>query len=90
MTLGRPSFYLLSGLVVSTLCHGQTQLNELDDGRIVRIDPTTGAKAAADAEGAIFEIFRAENAPDAVGVGTEQGSGRSVPLVTPPAARELF
>ncbi len=56
----------------------------------VLIDPATGAKAAADAEGAIFEIFRAESAPDAAGTGPEQGSGLNVPLVTPPAARELF
>ena len=55
----------------------------------VRIDPNTGAKATAATEGAIFEIFRAENAPDAAGSGGEQ-SGGSAPLVTPPATQELF
>ena len=55
----------------------------------VRIDPNTGAKATAATEGAIFEIFREENAPDAAGSGGEQ-SGGSVPLVTPPATQELF
>jgi penicillin-binding protein 1A len=55
----------------------------------VRIDPTTGAKATAATEGAIFEIFRAENAPDAMGSSSAQGGG-NVPLVTPPAAQELF
>lgn len=55
----------------------------------VRIDPTTGAKATAATDGAIFETFRAENAPDAVGTGSSQ-SGGSVPLATPPAAQELF
>ena len=55
----------------------------------VRIDPNTGAKATAATEGAIFEIFRAENAPDAAGSGGEQSGGRA-PLVTPPATQELF
>jgi penicillin-binding protein 1A len=55
----------------------------------VRIDPNTGAEATAATEGAIFEIFRAENAPDAVGNGGEQ-SGAGASLVTPPATQELF
>jgi penicillin-binding protein 1A len=55
----------------------------------VRIDPSTGAEATAATEGAIFEIFRAENAPDAVGSGGERG-GAGAPLVTPPATQELF
>ena len=55
----------------------------------VRIDPNTGAKATAATEGAIFEIFRAENAPDAAGSGGEHSGGRA-PLVTPPATQELF
>ncbi len=55
----------------------------------VRIDPNTGAKATAATEGAIFEIFREENAPDAAGSGGEP-SGGSAPLVTPPATQELF
>jgi hypothetical protein len=55
----------------------------------VRIDPNTGAKATAATEGAIFEIFRAENAPDAFGSGGER-SGAGASLVTPPATQELF
>ena len=30
----------------------------------VRIDPTTGKRASADQKGAIFEVFRTENAPE--------------------------
>jgi penicillin-binding protein 1A len=56
----------------------------------VRIDPNTGAKATAATEGAIFEIFREENAPDAAGSGGEPSGGSAPPLVTPPATQELF
>jgi len=57
----------------------------------VRIDPATGAKATAATEGAIFEMFRAENAPGAAGQANGSGMGAiEAPVVTPAAARELF
>lgn len=57
----------------------------------VRIDPATGAKATAATEGAIFEIFREENAPGAIGVaGKGAEGGPTTPVVTPAAARDLF
>ncbi len=56
---------------------------------MVRIDPQTGARATASTEGAIFEVFRAENAP---GEGGERnaGAGSTVAPVSPPPTRDLF
>jgi penicillin-binding protein 1A len=51
----------------------------------VRIDPRTGTRVAAGTDDAIFELFRAENAPGAQGAG---GNGAAV--VTPPPTQELF
>ena len=57
----------------------------------VRIDPATGAKATAATEGAIFEMFREENAPGTVGGPGQSDGGRvTAPVVTPAAARDLF
>jgi penicillin-binding protein 1A len=58
----------------------------------VRIDPATGAKATATTEGAIFEMFRAENAPGAVGyAASDDGGPITTPVAAPPAAaRDLF
>jgi len=56
----------------------------------VRIDPATGAKATAATEGAIFEMFREENAPGAVGGNQGRGGRSTAPVVTPAAARDLF
>ena len=53
----------------------------------VRIDPATGAKATAATEGAIFEMFREENAPGTVGGSGQSGEER---VITPAAARDLF
>jgi len=58
----------------------------------VRIDPATGAKATAATEGAIFEMFRAENAPGAAGYAASDDKGAiTTPVAAPPAAtRDLF
>ena len=55
----------------------------------VRIDPQTGARATASTEGAIFEVFRAENAP---GEGGESnvGAGSATAPVSPPPTQDLF
>ena len=55
----------------------------------VRIDPATGAKASEATEGAIYEMFREEDAPgSSSGVGDAGRQGN--PVVSPPAARDLF
>jgi penicillin-binding protein 1A len=57
----------------------------------VRIDPATGAKATAATAGAIFEMFREENAPGVTAAANTDDEGRlTSPVVTPPAARDLF
>ena len=58
----------------------------------VRIDPATGAKATAATEGAVFEMFRAENAPGAAGyVASDDNGAITTPVAAPPAAaRDLF
>jgi penicillin-binding protein 1A len=57
----------------------------------VRIDPATGAKATAATAGAIFEMFREENAPGVTAAANTDDEGRlTTPVVTPPAARDLF
>jgi penicillin-binding protein 1A len=54
----------------------------------VRIDPRTGLRASAGAEGSLFEVFRTENAPDTTPGGTTNGSG--LPAVVAPPTQELF
>jgi len=56
----------------------------------VRIDPATGAKATAATEGAIYELFREENAPGTVAGDGAASSLPTAPLTTPPATRDLF
>jgi len=51
-----------------------------------RIDPRTGRRAAAGSEGAFFEMFRRENAPD----DNPGGGGNSAPGETPLPTQELF
>ena len=56
----------------------------------LRIDPESGELASAATEGAIFELFRAENAP---GSGPGEGGREqsvSVPNRLPPPTQELF
>ena len=57
----------------------------------VRIDPRTGERAAASSRDAIFEIFRAEEAPGST-VGSISGSngGLASPVVAPPPTQDLF
>jgi penicillin-binding protein 1A len=57
----------------------------------VRIDPRTGERAAASRRDAIFEIFRAEEAPGST-VGSISGSngGLASPVVAPPPTQDLF
>ncbi|MGB5612716.1 MAG: penicillin-binding protein 1A [Sedimenticolaceae bacterium] len=57
----------------------------------MRIDPNTGAQAAAGTQGAIFEMFRVENTPGGIG-STDGGEARGVttPAVPPPATQDLF
>jgi penicillin-binding protein 1A len=54
----------------------------------VRIDPRTGARATAATEDAIFEVFRAENSPEAAGAGFV-GGGLAAPAAPPPT-QDLF
>ena len=58
----------------------------------VRIDPNTGEKATGSTEGAIFEVFREEDAPggDGNGPSGEGSITRPVPVVTPPPTQDLF
>ena len=59
----------------------------------VRIDPNTGEKATGSTEGAIFEVFREEDAPGTTTVNGPSGEGsvtRPVPVVAPPPTRDLF
>ena len=53
----------------------------------VRIDPRTGARATASTEGAIFEVFRAEEAPGAAGAGS---GGIAAPALAPTPVQDLF
>ena len=55
----------------------------------VKIDPRTGARASASAKDAIFETFRAENAPSSGAVGS--GGGHYVaPAASQPPTQDLF
>ena len=59
----------------------------------VRIDPNTGEKATGSTEGAIFEVFREEDAPGAATGDGALGDGsitRPAPVVSPPPTRDLF
>ena len=56
----------------------------------VRIDPDTGARASAATQGAIFEVFRAENEPGAGGNGEGGGNALAVPVLVPPPTQDLF
>jgi penicillin-binding protein 1A len=53
---------------------------------MVRIDPRTGALAAAGAEDAIFELFRSEDVPKDSGSAGRTGGATA----TPPPTQELF
>jgi len=55
----------------------------------VRIDPRTGEPATAATEGAILEMFRAENAPGAQTDGGN-GAGTARPIASPPPTQDLF
>jgi len=55
----------------------------------VRIDPRTGEPATAATEGALLEVFRAENAPGAQADGGA-GTTASRPTVSPPPTQDLF
>ncbi|MGB5201017.1 MAG: penicillin-binding protein 1A [Sedimenticolaceae bacterium] len=61
-----------------------------EDIVMLRIDPRTGLLADAATEDAIFEVFRAEDAPGA-NLGTAGGgSGVKRPAVKPPPTQDLF
>ena len=61
---------------------------EMPEGMVtVRIDPRTGARATASTEGAIFEVFRAEEAPGAAGAGS---GGIAAPALAPTPVQDLF
>jgi penicillin-binding protein 1A len=65
---------------------------QMPDGMVtLRIDPVTGQPATAATEGALFEMFRAENAPG-VEVPAGDGDGPAVvtPVVPPPPTQDLF
>jgi penicillin-binding protein 1A len=53
----------------------------------VRIDPDTGQLASADNPYAIFEVFRAENAPTSVAEESSEGPFESEPIETVPPLR---
>jgi penicillin-binding protein 1A len=65
---------------------------EMPPGMVTeRIDPRTGTLANAATEGAIFEVFRAENAPGAVSTDiSDDRRGYSAPPVAPPPTQDLF
>ena len=58
----------------------------------VRIDPQTGQAAGPQTAGAVFEIFREENAPGSSGIAAngDVAGPQPPPTVTPPAAQDLF
>jgi penicillin-binding protein 1A len=59
----------------------------------VRIDPSTGQRAGAGTDSAMFEVFREENAPGSesgVAATVEGGAPPVAPVVAPPVARDLF
>jgi penicillin-binding protein 1A len=62
-----------------------------DDMVTLRIDPVTGQPATAATEGALFEMFRAENAPG-VDAQASDGDGPALvtPVVSPPPTQDLF
>ena len=53
----------------------------------VRIDPRTGTRTGADTEGAMFEVFRAENVP---GASTAGGGDGGAAVAAPPPTQDLF
>ena len=56
-----------------------------------RIDPRTGTLATRATEGAISEVFRAENAPGAAAASLDDnGRGYAAPPVAPPPTQDLF
>lgn len=57
----------------------------------LRIDPVTGQPAAAGTDGALFEVFRAENVPGGQVLAAD-GDGPVVvaPVAPPPATQDLF
>lgn len=65
---------------------------EMPPGMVTeRIDPRTGTLANSATEGAIFEVFRAENAPGAVSTDISgERRGYSAPPVAPPPTQDLF
>ncbi|MCB1725095.1 MAG: penicillin-binding protein 1A [Gammaproteobacteria bacterium] len=64
----------------------ETELQEPPGIVTVRIDPQTGAAARAGAKDALFEVFRAENAPSVDS--STGGEGRAA--VAPPPTQDLF
>ena len=65
---------------------------EMPPDRVVeRIDPRTGTRATRATEGAISEVFRAENAPGAAAANLDgNGRGYAPPPVAPPPTQDLF
>ncbi|OQX36068.1 MAG: hypothetical protein B0D84_01795, partial [Candidatus Sedimenticola endophacoides] len=59
----------------------------------VRIDPATGKRAPISQKDAIFEVFRADNAPQesvTTGGGDPYRADSGTDSATPPPAAELF